>query len=84
MDYRVLFYPIISDKSEMNTATNQSLTVKEVASLLAVDSKTVYRLAQRADLPGFKVAGAWRFLRTDIEHWIAAQKSAQRGARGGK
>ncbi|MGP8185954.1 MAG: helix-turn-helix domain-containing protein [Terracidiphilus sp.] len=68
----------------MNTATNQSLTVKEVAFMLAVDSKTVYRLAQRADLPGFKVAGAWRFLRTDIDHWIATQKSAQRNARGGK
>jgi len=52
--------------------------------MLAVDNKTVYRLAQRAELPGFKVAGAWRFLKTAIEHWIAAQKSAQRDARGGK
>jgi excisionase family DNA binding protein len=60
---------------------NAALTVRDVADLLSVDSKTVYRLAQKGELPGFKVAGSWRFLRNDIETWIEAQKSAPRDQR---
>ena len=33
------------------------MTVREVAAYLSVDEKTVYRLAKRGELPGFKVAG---------------------------
>lgn len=53
------------------------LTVKDVAALLRVDEKTVYRLAKKKELPGFKVAGAWRFKRDDIESWIEEQKAAE-------
>lgn len=52
------------------------LTVKEVATLLRVDEKTVYRLVKKRELPGFKVAGAWRFKRDDMESWIEKQKAA--------
>lgn len=57
-----------------------AMTVREVASYLSVDEKTIYRLAQRGDLPGFKVAGAWRFKRVDIDAWIEERK---RGAASG-
>jgi excisionase family DNA binding protein len=50
------------------------MTVRDVAAFLNVDDKTVYRLAQRGDLPGFKVAGAWRFQAADIRHWIDQRK----------
>lgn len=53
-----------------------SVTVREVANYLNVDEKTVYRLAQKGDLPGFKVAGTWRFKREDIDKWIEDQKQA--------
>jgi len=53
---------------------NQAMTVRDVAGYLNVDEKTVYRLAKRGELPGFKVAGAWRFKRADIEGWIENQK----------
>ncbi len=56
---------------------NTVLTVKEVAALLRVDEKTVYRLVKKRELPGFKVAGAWRFKRADIESWIEQQKAAE-------
>jgi excisionase family DNA binding protein len=59
-----------------------ALSVREVADLLSVDSKTVYRLVQRSELPGFKVAGSWRFLKRDIDTWIEKQKSAPRALRG--
>jgi excisionase family DNA binding protein len=54
---------------------NPAMTVRQVAAYLNVNEKTVYRLAQRRDLPAFKVAGAWRFKREDIDLWIERQKS---------
>ncbi|MEX2375577.1 MAG: helix-turn-helix domain-containing protein [Dehalococcoidia bacterium] len=53
-----------------------AITVRDVAAYLNVTEKTVYRLAQRGELPGFKVAGAWRFRRRDIDAWIEEQKRA--------
>jgi excisionase family DNA binding protein len=50
------------------------MTVRDVAAYLNVNEKTVYRLAQRRELPGFKVAGAWRFRPEDIERWVEARK----------
>lgn len=53
-----------------------ALTVREVATYLNVDEKTVYRLAKRGQIPGFKVAGTWRFKKDDIDAWIEARKAA--------
>lgn len=54
----------------------RAMTVREVADYLNVNEKTVYRLVQRRELPGFKVAGAWRFRRQDLDFWIEQQKQA--------
>jgi excisionase family DNA binding protein len=54
------------------------MTVRDVAGFLAVDEKTIYRLAQQGKLPGFKVAGTWRFQLQDIQEWIAKQKVQSR------
>jgi excisionase family DNA binding protein len=64
----------------MTPVLEPALTVKEVAVVLNVDEKTIYRLAQKGNLPGFKVAGAWRFQRSDLQQWIATRK-LQSGAR---
>jgi excisionase family DNA binding protein len=53
-----------------------AMTVRDVAGFLAVDEKTIYRLAQQGKLPGFKVAGTWRFQLQDIQGWIDEQKEA--------
>ena len=63
----------------MNTPLELVLTVKEVAQYLRVNQRTVYRLAVDRKLPGFKVGATWRFKRTDIESWIAAQSIANTG-----
>lgn len=54
----------------------KALTVKDVASYLNVDEKTIYRLVSRGSIPGFKVSGSWRFQLQDIQGWIEKQKSA--------
>jgi len=51
-----------------------AMTVQDVAEYLNVDPKTVYRLVNRGDLPGFKVGGSWRFKKEDLDAWIAKQK----------
>ena len=52
---------------------DEILTVPEVAQLLKVAEKTVYTMAQRGEIPCFKVRGQWRFRRQDIDTWIASQ-----------
>lgn len=52
---------------------DEILTVAEVAVLLKVAEKTVYTMAQSAELPCFKVRGQWRFRRQDLDTWMAAQ-----------
>ena len=52
-----------------------AMTVHDVAGFLSVDEKTIYRLAQQGKLPGFKVAGTWRFQLRDIQEWIDEQKN---------
>jgi excisionase family DNA binding protein len=59
---------------------DEILKLPEVAALLKVAEKTVYTMAQKAEIPAFKVRGQWRFKRHDIDSWIEQQKSAQRHA----
>ncbi|TXH76951.1 MAG: DNA-binding protein [Thiobacillus sp.] len=44
-----------------------------MAAYLKAGKKTVYRLAQQGQIPGFKLGGTWRFRRTELDRWIAAQ-----------
>ena len=46
------------------------LTIREVADLLKINEKTVYKLAADGKIPGFKVGGSWRFDRATITKWI--------------
>lgn len=59
--------------------TDEILTLPEVAQLLKVADKTIYTMAQKGELPAFKVGGQWRFRRTDLDAWIDAKT---RGASG--
>ena len=61
---------------------DEILTLPEVAVLLKVAEKTVYTMAQKAQLPAFKVGGQWRFKRDDIDRWIEQQKAASRNEGG--
>ena len=49
------------------------LSIGEVAAKLGVNSTTVYRLAQRGTLPGFKVGSQWRFSGEQLDSWVADQ-----------
>lgn len=57
----------------MTDADGEILTLDEVAAYLKAGKKTVYRLAQQGQIPGFKLGGTWRFRRIELDRWIAAQ-----------
>lgn len=42
------------------------VTVEEVATALRVHPRTLYRLWQKRELPGFRVGGAWRMRKADL------------------
>ena len=65
----------------MTVAIEPAMTVRDIATVLNVDEKTIYRLAQKGDLPGFKVSGSWRFQRPDLIAWIDAQKQGVKAIR---
>ncbi len=67
--------PYIPVFGDMSVNGKSAMTVRDVAGYLKVDEKTVYRLAKRGRLPGFKVAGTWRFKKQDIDNWIEHQKA---------
>jgi len=52
---------------------NDTLTVEELAAYLQRDAREVGKLASRGVLPGYKVAGQWRFARAEINHWVETQ-----------
>ena len=50
------------------------LTIDEVAGYLRLNRYTVYRMAERSELPGAKIARRWRFEERDIKTWLKSLK----------
>lgn len=76
MYWLTLLFTAFPPKESMDFTPDSVMTVKEVADYLRVNQRTVYRLAMGRKLPGFKVGTTWRFKRSVIDGWIAAQTEA--------
>ena len=50
------------------------MTIKELSGYLKIAEKTAYRFALEKTIPGFKVGGAWRFRKAEIDNWIKKQE----------
>lgn len=50
------------------------LNVKDVAALLEVSEKTVYRWIEDGKLPGYRISGQYRFNRAELLAWATAEK----------
>lgn len=51
-------------------ATNSVYTVEEVASILRVSTKTVYRLIKSGDIPAIRVRGQIRITNTALNNYL--------------
>ena len=61
---------------------DEVLTIKEVAELLKLAEKTVYAMANAAELPAFKIRGQWRIRKIDFDRWMAEQAKPKPIRRG--
>ncbi len=50
------------------------LTVKDVAELLNISEKTVYRWIEERKLPGYRLNGQYRFNRAELLEWSTARR----------
>ena len=50
------------------------LTVKDVAKLLNLSEKTVYRMIQRGEIPVHRIGEQFRFNRTDLMEWATTKR----------
>jgi nitrogen PTS system EIIA component len=50
------------------------LTVKDVAELLTISEKTVYRWIDERKLPGYRLSGQYRFNRAELLDWATANR----------
>ena len=53
--------------------TTDIMTIRELAAYLKMAEKTLYRLTAEGTVPGFKIGGAWRFRKGEIDRWIEKQ-----------
>jgi excisionase family DNA binding protein len=60
---------------------DEIVTPSEVAALLKIHVKTVYRLAEQGIIPGNKVGRSWRFNKQSVLELVAA-KPARRSKSG--
>lgn len=49
------------------------LTATEVAMYLRLHVMTIYRMAQRGELPAVRVGRQWRFRRDHFDRWLRDQ-----------
>ena len=71
--YRMI--SIMSDSDEV-------LTLREVAQILKLGHTSTYGMAQRGELPSFKVGTQWRFRRSEIDAWLNRRARAQEPVEG--
>ncbi len=53
------------------------LTASQVASLLKIHLRTVYRLVRQGLIPGKKLGGGWRFSRSEILRMVAKNEGRE-------
>ncbi len=61
-----------------------NLSVKDVAKLLNISEKTIYRMIKDEMIPCFRVGGQWRFDRRQINSWIEDTRQFSYGTAGKK
>jgi excisionase family DNA binding protein len=50
------------------------MTTDEVLDYLKVNSRTIYRLIHRGELPAVRVGRQWRFRQADLDAWLDRQR----------
>jgi excisionase family DNA binding protein len=65
-------------RGEPPSETPEVLTIRDVAAYLKLPVSTVYRLAERRELPGHKVGRQWRFHKAILDDWFRQHAATAR------
>jgi excisionase family DNA binding protein len=52
----------------------EMLSANQAGKILGVSGKTVIRMMEDGNFPGYKIGSAWKFKRGDIESYIESRK----------
>ncbi len=61
---------LVKKPEEQQKPIGALMTVGEVATYLAINGRTVYRLIKEGRLPAYRVGGQWRFKVEMIDAWM--------------
>ncbi len=61
--------------------SKEIMTIKEVTEYLKMNYRTVYRLAEKGEIPAFKLGKNWRVRKDLLDKWIEEQikKKSKKG-----
>jgi len=65
-----------SNGFRMTEVESKILTLDDVSVYLKGGKRTVYRLAQKGEIPAFKLGGTWRFRCSELDRGKRQQKEA--------
>ena len=65
---------------EINPATEQWVSVGQIAQHLNVKTFTIYKWLERKDMPAHKVGRLWRFKVTEVDQWVRSGGSSNNEA----
>jgi excisionase family DNA binding protein len=60
----------------MTEHLDKVLTIEELAAYLKISKSSLYKLAQKGEVPGQKVGKHWRFRGDIIDQWLAERTPA--------
>jgi len=66
-------------KGSATESRSEILTAREVESMLRIDVKTIYSYVQKGLLPYVRIQSNLRFLRSEIEKWVAEHRFRPKG-----
>jgi len=58
------------------------MTLSQLAEYLQLGKSTVYKMVQKGEIPGIKIANQWRFKKEDIDKWLNKTKIKQTRLKG--
>jgi len=62
---------------ELNPATEQWVSVEQIAQHLNVKAFTIYKWLERKEMPAHKVGRLWRFKITEIDQWVRSGNASK-------
>ncbi len=54
------------------------MTLSQLAEYLQLGKSTVYKMVQKGEIPGIKIANQWRFKKSEIDKWLQAQRGKRK------